>query len=268
MAAFRPVPALTVFFDNLGQPCAGGELQFFDTLTLDAKNVYSDEDLSVNLGNTVTLDSAGRTPSDVWGSGVYRIRLYTSDAELVDEADPVQEEGAAGSAIPSQTGNSGEFLTTNGTVMSWAAIREVPDPTGSAGKYLTTDGSVQSWGTITVPDVPAGGVEVTVSTQKVVRIGDMQFLFGTETMPITGTHTTTKAVTFSPAFNADPWFIGPANQTGPISPSGAQGSFAAQGGSATGFTISLDVNIDSVDSGWNIGTAAVVKWMAVGPVTP
>lgn len=265
MAAFRPVPALTVFFDNLGQPCAGGELQFFDTLTLDAKNVYSDEDLSVNLGNTVTLDSAGRAPSDVWGSGVYRIRLYTSDAELVDEADPVQEEGAAGSAIPSQTGNSGEFLTTNGTVMSWAAIREVPDPTGSAGKYLTTDGSVQSWGTITVPDVPADGIE---TGTKLFRIGGFQVIAGTETMPITGTHTATKAVTFATPFNAEPYYIACFNATGPICPSGAQGVIAAQSQSATGFTISHDVNIDSVDAGWNISVAAVVKWIAFGPVTP
>ncbi len=42
------------------------------------------------------LDSAGRPPTEIWGSGVYRVRLYTEDDVLVDEADNVLEEGAAG----------------------------------------------------------------------------------------------------------------------------------------------------------------------------
>lgn len=54
------------------------------------------------------------------------------------------------SAFPSQTGNSGKFLTTNGTATSWGVVPDtLPSQTGNSGKYLTTDGSTPSWGTIT-----------------------------------------------------------------------------------------------------------------------
>lgn len=46
-------------------------------------------------------------------------------------------------ALPTQSGNTGKFLTTNGTAASWADT--LPSQTGNTGKYLTTDGSVTSW---------------------------------------------------------------------------------------------------------------------------
>ena len=99
--------------------------------------------------------------------------------------------------VPSQTGNSGKYLTTNGTTSSWAStvvpadysakgailvgtaagtyaaqtvgtngqvltanstqadgvewttIDALPSQTGNSGKYLTTDGSAASWATVT-----------------------------------------------------------------------------------------------------------------------
>lgn len=47
--------------------------------------------------------------------------------------------------LPSQTGHSGEFLTTDGTDASWASVDALPDQTGQSGKFLTTDGSSASW---------------------------------------------------------------------------------------------------------------------------
>ena len=51
---------------------------------------------------------------------------------------------------PSQTGNSGKYLTTNGSTTSWATVDALPSQTGNSGKYLTTDGSTASWATINV----------------------------------------------------------------------------------------------------------------------
>ena len=48
-------------------------------------------------------------------------------------------------ALPDQTGNSGEFLTTDGSQASWAAVSQVPDQSGQSGKYLSTDGNTASW---------------------------------------------------------------------------------------------------------------------------
>lgn len=53
-------------------------------------------------------------------------------------------------SLPSQSGNSGKFLTTNGTTASWATVSggSLPSQTGNAGKFLTTDGTNASWGEI------------------------------------------------------------------------------------------------------------------------
>jgi len=56
---------------------------------------------------------------------------------------------SAGYAVyPSQTGNNGKYLTTNGTTTSWASVDALPSQTGNSGKYLTTDGSTASWAVI------------------------------------------------------------------------------------------------------------------------
>jgi hypothetical protein len=47
--------------------------------------------------------------------------------------------------LPDQTGHSGEFLTTDGTDASWAAVDALPSQTGQSGKFLTTNGTSPSW---------------------------------------------------------------------------------------------------------------------------
>jgi hypothetical protein len=49
---------------------------------------------------------------------------------------------------PSQTSNTGKYLTTNGTDTSWATVDALPSQTGQAGKYLTTNGTIASWDTV------------------------------------------------------------------------------------------------------------------------
>lgn len=49
-------------------------------------------------------------------------------------------------SLPTQTGESGKFLTTNGTAASWANVDTLPSQTGQSGKYLTTNGTTASWG--------------------------------------------------------------------------------------------------------------------------
>ena len=50
---------------------------------------------------------------------------------------------AFSTALPAQTGNSGKFVTTDGTNASWAL--PIADQTGNSGKYLTTNGTTTSW---------------------------------------------------------------------------------------------------------------------------
>jgi hypothetical protein len=55
-------------------------------------------------------------------------------------------------SLPSQTNNSGKFLTTDGTAKSWATISQysLPTQTSNIGKFLTTDGTVESWSILPV----------------------------------------------------------------------------------------------------------------------
>jgi hypothetical protein len=54
------------------------------------------------------------------------------------------------SAVPAQTGNSGKYLSTNGTNTSWTTVDALPSQTGNTGKYLTTSGTSASWATLNV----------------------------------------------------------------------------------------------------------------------
>ena len=57
--------------------------------------------------------------------------------------------------VPSQTGNSGKYLTTNGTTSSWASVDALPSQTGNSGKYLTTNGTTASWASIVTDPTPS-----------------------------------------------------------------------------------------------------------------
>lgn len=46
---------------------------------------------------------------------------------------------------PSQTGNAGKYLITDGTNTSWAVADALPSQTGNSGKYLYTNGTAASW---------------------------------------------------------------------------------------------------------------------------
>ena len=55
-------------------------------------------------------------------------------------------------ALPSQSGNSGKFLTTDGSALSWGEVDALPSQSGNSGKFLTTNGTEASW------EMPPSGV--------------------------------------------------------------------------------------------------------------
>lgn len=60
-------------------------------------------------------------------------------------------EDVIGGILPSQAGNTGKYLTTNGSSLSWTTVDALPSQSGNNGKYLTTNGSAASWATIISP---------------------------------------------------------------------------------------------------------------------
>lgn len=59
--------------------------------------------------------------------------------------------------LPSQTGQNGKYLTTNGSIASWSTVDVLPSQTGNDGKYLTTNGTTASW--VAIEEYTANDVE-------------------------------------------------------------------------------------------------------------
>lgn len=81
--------------------------------------------------------------TDVPADAVFTDTTYTQGTGITISGTTI----SANDQLPSQTNNSGKFLTTNGTTVSWANVNvnALPDQTNNSGKILTTDGSVASW---------------------------------------------------------------------------------------------------------------------------
>lgn len=47
--------------------------------------------------------------------------------------------------LPSQSGQSGKFLTTNGSSLSWGTVDALPSQAAHSGEFLTTDGYDANW---------------------------------------------------------------------------------------------------------------------------
>ena len=74
----------------------------------------------------------------------------------------IQTDGSGGlsfitsGGLPTQTGNTGKYLTTDGSAASWGTITipsSLPSQSAHAGKYLTTDGTNESWGTVSGAEI-------------------------------------------------------------------------------------------------------------------
>jgi hypothetical protein len=66
---------------------------------------------------------------------------------------PRDGSGGGGSSLPSQTGQGGKFLRTDGTNTLWADIPTLPSQAGQGGRVLSTDGFAPIWIAL-----PAGGL--------------------------------------------------------------------------------------------------------------
>jgi hypothetical protein len=141
-SAASAAAAVAASFNAKGDLLVGTSLDAFSPLTVAATNGYV---LSVNSATATGLEWAAANPGDITGvtagtglsgggtSGAVTVSLDTSSVYVV----------------PSQSGHSGKYLTTNGTVSSWGVVDALPSQTGNAGKYLTTNGTAASWETVT-----------------------------------------------------------------------------------------------------------------------
>lgn len=77
------------------------------------------------------------------GNRLTNVGSPTSDTDAATKA--YADNLAFSSSLPNQAGNSGRFLTTNGTSASWATV--FPSFSGTNGYILTSNGSASVWST-------------------------------------------------------------------------------------------------------------------------
>lgn len=137
-----------------------------------------------------------------------------------------------------------------------SGVVQVPSVTGQSGKYLTNNGTTASWGTLPAISGASGAIVV----------GTVKIQWGSGTLPASGTTTATVSITFPAAFSGLPYAITVTASAGSGAFSaGGQLIVAATSQSASGFTAQGDGN-----TGFDAGTPGIVRatpftWIAIGP---
>ena len=136
----------------------------------------------LTLTNDLTIANGGTGLSATTKGGIFVGNSTTSftnvtvgtDGYLLT-ADSAQATGlkwaAAPVSLPSQTSNSGKYLTTDGTSASWVTLNALPTQTGNSGKFLTTDATTASWATLTASNLTGGTLSSTILGNSALFIG-------------------------------------------------------------------------------------------------
>lgn len=256
---FRFVPpAFQFLIQSAIQVLAGGKLFFYQSGTSTPQATYTDPTLVTPNPNPVQLNASGIPAADIWMSGNYRVVLEDVNGNVQWTYDNVEIPGGQSQAIPSLSGQSGNFLTTDGTNLLWSSISQLPSQTGQSGKYLSTNGTTAAWSSIPTSTVTAG------ASGKIVN-GAVTEQWGTITLPASGTTTTIASVTFATPFSGLPYWISPTQtQASGVTSPGGMLILAAVNQSATGFSLQGDTNGFGATSG-GITRATTVQWRAIGP---
>ena len=113
------------------------------------------KDASTRPTSTVNFSEGGLTYSSiVVGGATIGSVTNTEIGYLSGVTSAIQTQLDAKAVYPTQTSNSGKYLTTNGTATSWATVDALPSQSGQSGNYLTTNGTAASWAAIVTDPNP------------------------------------------------------------------------------------------------------------------
>lgn len=154
-----------------GTPCAGCKLYFYTTGTTTAKDTFSDEALATANANPITLNSAGRVPSQVWISGRYRVVFKTAAGVTISDDDPV-EDVTPGSDI--QDGAATYCGSNTGTANALVFTCSPAPSSYTNGMMLSGRITADNSSTVTVNFNSVGAKSVVKNDGEALASGDMQ----------------------------------------------------------------------------------------------
>jgi len=93
-----------------------------------------------NFLNPAARDSAISSPT----AGTICLIRQNSGGSTINELQ-IYIGGTWTTILPSPVGQTGKYLTSDGSVASWGTVDAIPSQTGNSGKFLSTDGSTLSW---------------------------------------------------------------------------------------------------------------------------
>jgi len=132
------------------------------------QGTFPNGNAAINGIHTGLLEPTSRSAGQFWFDttlNVLKVRNKADGAWVTLGASPVTDFKILGSNTigwvpPEVDGSPNQFLTTDGSGnLDWASASgdELPSQTGHSGKYLTTDGSSASWAS-TAASFPVGGI--------------------------------------------------------------------------------------------------------------
>jgi hypothetical protein len=160
MATLGAAASTVLVADNPPVSAITGNL-WFNTTDLNTYVYYNDGNSNqwIAIGIEDPATAASILPSQTGNSGRYLTTDGTSTSWSTVQA------------LPSQTGNSGRYLTTDGTTASWNTVQALPSQTGNSGKYLTTDGTTASWTALSAIVFDGGAPDTVYTTGPVFDAG-------------------------------------------------------------------------------------------------
>ena len=205
----------------------------------------------LTLTNDLTIANGGTGLSATTKGGIFvgtSTSAFTNLTVGTDgwllTADSAQASGvkwaAAPVSLPTQTGNNGKYLTTDGTAASWVTLNALPTQTGNNGKFLTTDGTTSSWATLTASNLTGGTLSSTILGNSTVYVGTTAVALNRTTANLALTGITSVA------------FPGSTSGTTTVQASAAAGTTTITLPAATG-------TVDLVGNSFYVGTTSIAN---------
>jgi hypothetical protein len=118
------------------------------------------KDATTKPTSTINLSEGGLTFADMRVAALTASSITVGDVSntefqyLNGVTGAIQTQLDAKAVYPTQTGQTGKYLTTDGSATSWATVDALPAQANNSGYYLTTNGTAASWAALVTDPNP------------------------------------------------------------------------------------------------------------------